>query len=141
MAGAGQMVALVGEEPALLLDGTRRVPIRTDLMSAGECAFGTAGGVVVQRSVDQAGRRRTLVRGVDLRGRQTWSRNLDGEVSVAADPSGRRFALAYDSVLELLDAEGGTVARHDGVDSALFTASGELVTVSPSGQVRWHAAR
>jgi hypothetical protein len=134
--GVGQMVALVGEEPVLVVDGERR-PIRTDLESAGECAFGTASGVVVQRTVDQDQRRRTSVRGVDLAGRQTWSRDLDGEAAVAASPSGRLFALAHGGVLELVDATGKTVSIRDGVDTGLFTASGELVTVSSSGQVRW----
>ncbi|MGH3809854.1 MAG: hypothetical protein ACRDRU_25190, partial [Pseudonocardiaceae bacterium] len=80
-------ILLVGEEPALLLDGHRRVPLHTDLPAPGECSLGAVGGVVLNRSINGVGERSTFVRGIDLTGRQTWSRNLSGEAFAAMHPS------------------------------------------------------
>ncbi|MBP2330472.1 hypothetical protein JOF56_010857 [Kibdelosporangium banguiense] len=133
----GKAVALVGLEPALILDGGQRIPLRTDLSSAGECAFGEAGGAVVERSVDQNHARTTSVRGVALSGEQTWSKRVSGEAIVTAHPSGTTFALASQGKLEIVDAAGKTTGAQDDVAAARFTAAGELVTVSGEGRVRW----
>jgi hypothetical protein len=139
VAGEGEAVLLVGPQPTLVLDRQRSVPVRTDLGDAGECTLGRSGGTVLQRSMGPGTDRRTAVRGIDLEGRQTWSRDYPEEVFAATDPSGDFVALTHDETLELLDREGRTVATRRNVESAAFTAGEELVTVSPDGQVRWEA--
>lgn len=134
--GAARVVTLVGDEPAVL-SGDRRFPVRTDLRSAGECALGETSGAVWERSADQTGAHHTAVRGIDLEGRQTWSRDLTGEASVSASPDGRLFALASGGTLELVDANGTTTSARAGVAAAMFTAAGELVTVDLGGTVHW----
>jgi hypothetical protein len=139
VAGEGEVAVLVGPHPALIFDGQRRVPIQTDLGGAGECSLGRSGGIVLQRSMSR-GERRTAIRGIDLSGRQTWARDYPEEVLVAADPSGRRFALAHGGKLELVDHQGRTRATYQGIDSAVFTVNGELVTATHDRQVRWTTA-
>lgn len=137
VAGHNGPILLVGEEPALLLDGHRRVPLHTDLHVPGECGLSTAGGAVLSRSVNGAGERSTSIRGIDLTGRQTWSRNLRGEAFVAMHPSNGLVALTHHGKLELLDSQGHTQSIRDSIASAMFTASGELVTVGSDGKVHW----
>jgi hypothetical protein len=133
----GKATALVGIEPALLLSDGHRIPLRTDLSSAGECAFGEAGGAVLERSVNQDQARTTSIRGIALSGEQTWSKRVSGEATLAVDPSGTTFAVASLGKLELLDAGGKTTSTQDDVAAARFTSTGELVTVSRTGQVQW----
>ena len=102
--------------------------------------IGARGGTVVQRAASTLGVLRTAVRGFDLTGGQTWSRDYDGEAFAATDPSGRFTAVAHDDLLDLLDTTGTVVRTEKDVRSALFTGDGELVTVSMSGRLRWWAS-
>lgn len=134
---AGPTTVVTGAKPVIVQEGQSALPVRTDLRSVGECAFGTAGGVVLERSMDGGQRRRTAIRGVDQRGQQTWARDVLGEASVSAAPDGQRFALAANGKLDVVDGAGKTVTGRPDVASARFTASGTLVTVSPNGHVEW----
>ncbi|WP_158894745.1 hypothetical protein [Amycolatopsis anabasis] len=138
VAPGGRPTVVTGENPVLLGNGDRRLPLRTDLRSVGECAFGTAGGIVLERSLGPEGRRQTAIRGVDLGGNQTWTRNVSAEALVAGAPSGQLFAVAQRNTLELVDGTGATTATTVDVASARFTASGTLVTVSTNGNVTWY---
>ncbi|MBP2320539.1 hypothetical protein JOF56_000924 [Kibdelosporangium banguiense] len=134
--GPNQVIALVGKEPALLTGG-KRISIQTDLGGAGECALGTTGGLVLQREVSQTQQHRTKIRGIDLQGKQTWSKDLPGEASIAANPTGTNFAIATQGKLELIDPNGTTISTQDQVASATYTPTGELVTITPTGQIKW----
>jgi hypothetical protein len=137
VADGGAVAVVTGLEPALLLDRDRRVSLHTDLHAATECSIGQHGGTLVQRAVSTSGLLRTQIRGFDLSGTQTWARDYDSEAFVATDPSGRYTAVAHDGVLDLLDAGGGAIRTEEDVRSALFTETGELVTVSLAGHLRW----
>jgi hypothetical protein len=137
VAGHNGPILLVGEEPALLLAGHRRLPLHTDLPIPGECSLSAVGGVVLNRTINGAGQRNTSVRGIDLAGLQTWSRDLSGEAFVAIHPANGLVALTHDGRLELVDSQGHSHGVRDSVASAMFTASGELVTIGLDGKVHW----
>ncbi|WP_188194183.1 hypothetical protein [Nonomuraea sp. SYSU D8015] len=136
-ASRGELAVLVGPEPVLILERTRRLPIRTDLEFVGECAAGRSGLVVLGRWKDTQGRPHTAVRGVDRAGVQTWARDFATEVQVRAAPSGERFILVHGGRAELVDNSGRTTATYEGAMSAGFTATGELVLVRDGHQVEW----
>jgi hypothetical protein len=136
---AGAIALIGGRSPALIVQRQRRVEVRIDLPTVGECGIGSQGGVVVGRSSSGDGQVRTAVRGIDLQGMQTWARDFAGEALVTADRSGARTAIAYNGTLEVLDAAGNVTHSEPEVGSALFTENGELVVATLSGKVRRHA--
>ncbi|WP_117214964.1 hypothetical protein [Allorhizocola rhizosphaerae] len=135
--GDGGAVALIaGRSSALIVQRQRRVELRVDLHSAGECGIGPHGGVVVGRSISGDGQVRTAVRGIDLQGSQTWARDFAGEALIAAEHSGARTAIAYNGILEILDTAGNVAYSEPDIGSALFAENGELVVATLSGKVR-----
>ncbi|MFF4986344.1 hypothetical protein ACFY19_04105 [Streptosporangium saharense] len=128
LADGGDLTVLTGPGARMLVNG-RTVPLLTDLKVAAECAAGRDGAVVLDRWVDERGVRHTAVRGVGVDGRQTWARELATEVTVAAEPDGRRFVLVHDGTAEIVDARGRTTSRFGGVVAAAFARKGELVTL------------
>ncbi len=135
---AGDRAVLVGPRGAAMLVGDdRRVPLATGIGVVGECRLGPEGGVLVQRQMDSDGRPATALQGFGADGAATWTRQFSSEALVEVAPDGGRQAIVHDGVLDLLDRHGNVVGHRDQVSSALFTAEGELVTTTPSGQVRW----
>jgi hypothetical protein len=133
----GNLAVITGRESALILRREIRIPITLDIPSAGECAVGPQGAVLIGRSIGDTGQVRTAVRGIDPRGRPTWTRDYPGEALVTMNPSGDRVAIAYDGTLDILDATGATRHTEPGIGSARYTGDRELVVASLSGGVRW----
>src|SRR3979490_2889362 len=71
--------------------------------------------------------------GVDLRGGQTWSRNLNAEASVSADPARTAFRPRVSGESRTREFGGEHQENLRIHRSAMFTDSGELVTVDPDG--------
>lgn len=137
VADGGAVALVTGWDAALLLDRTRRVKLRTDLPAPGECAVGLRSGAVTQRSVDDRGQVRTMIRGIDLDGAQTWTRDYESEALVAVSPSGDHIAIVNDLTLDLIGKTGKGTRTIRGVRAARFTATGELVTANVHGNVEW----
>ncbi|MFC4586277.1 hypothetical protein [Sphaerisporangium corydalis] len=133
----GGREGLLGGERSGLLGGGRSVPLVTGLPQVGECVAGRYGAVLLARRLDGDGTPHTDLRGVDPAGRQVWAREVPAEVEVAANPSGRRFALTGAGIMEIVDQAGRTVSRRAGVASALYTGTGELVVASAAGVIEW----
>jgi hypothetical protein len=129
---------LTGEKGAML-SGLGPVPLRSDLPQVGECVAGRNGGALISRWMDGRGRPHTSIRGVDALGRQTWSRDLQAEAGVAADPTGVTIGVVSNGRLELLDRNGKVSGRRDDVTAARFTETGQLVTVNAKNEVSWSA--
>ncbi|MFI0425270.1 hypothetical protein [Spongiactinospora sp. 9N601] len=127
---------LAGPRGHLLANG-HMLPLASDLPQVGECAAGRSGAVLAARWVDPGGTPHTDLRGVDAAGRRTWARDVPAQVDVAAHPSGRRFALTAQAVLEIVDLSGRTLARLAGVSSARYTEDGRLITLGQTGVPRW----
>jgi hypothetical protein len=136
VAGEGEPAVLAGPK-ATLLAREGPVPLRTDLQQVGECTAGRHGAVLLSRRLDGRGTPHTAMRGVDPAGHQVWARDLPAELEVAADPSGRNFALVGDGAMEIVGQDGQTISRRAGVDSALYTESGGLVVANRTGVLEW----
>jgi hypothetical protein len=137
VAEGGAVALVVGRDAALLLDRTRRVKLRSDLTAPGECAIGLRSAAIVQRSVDDRGRVRTMIRGIALDGTQTWTRDYESEAFVAVSPSGDHIAIVHDRTLDLIDKAGKVTRTIPGIRAARFTAGGELVVADVDGGVDW----
>ncbi|MEV4891402.1 hypothetical protein AB0K48_18670 [Nonomuraea sp. NPDC055795] len=122
-----------------MLSAMGPVPLRSDLPQVGECVAGKDGGALISRWMDARGKPHTSVRGVDALGRQIWSRDLQAEAGVTADPTGAAIAVVSDGRLELLDGNGKVSGRRDDVTAARFTETGQLVTVNAKNEVSWSA--
>lgn len=130
---------LLGDQPELSTAAAAAAKLSTDIPQAADCALGPERVALVEHSVDGSGARRTAVRAYTLAGTQAWSRNAADEVLVSADPKRNRFTLAYPDHVDLVDGTGSTTETRKDTCDALFAATGELVTVSTTGMVRWEA--
>ncbi|MFE0154254.1 hypothetical protein ACFWY5_44430 [Nonomuraea sp. NPDC059007] len=134
----GGPVFLTGAKGGML-SGLGPVPLRSDLPQVGECVAGKDGGALISRWMDGRGQPHTSIRGVDALGRQIWSRDLQAEAGVTADPTSAAIAVVSDGRLELLDRDGKVSGQRAGVTAARFTETGQLVTVTAKGEVSWSA--
>ncbi|RJQ81755.1 hypothetical protein D5S17_04065 [Pseudonocardiaceae bacterium YIM PH 21723] len=134
LGGPGGLNMITGPGASVLTD-TGRAELHTDLPRAAECVAGHRSGVVLRRTMDGVGAHRTAVRGVDVQGRQTWSRDYPARVTVAVNPEGTLVAVVQGTVLELFGATGNRLDRRAGVLAARFTPDGELVTVGADHRI------
>ncbi|MFI9552914.1 hypothetical protein [Nonomuraea endophytica] len=129
---------LTGGKGAVLSE-SGPIPLRSDLPQVGECVAGKNGGALISRWMDGRGKPHTSVRGVDALGRQIWSRDLQAEAGVAADPTSAAIAVVSNGRLELVDQNGKIGGQRDDVTAARFTETGQLVTVNAKDEVSWSA--
>jgi hypothetical protein len=140
VADGGAVAVVTGQEPALLLDQDRQVPLHTDLRAAGECSIGQRGGAILQRgqlhrSAAYGDPRVRPERWPDV---DTRLRHRGIHHDRPLRPPHRRGPRR---VLDLLDADGAVIRTDHDVRSALFTRTGELVAVTMSGELKWLPAR
>ncbi|MBB5085153.1 hypothetical protein [Nonomuraea endophytica] len=138
MGAQGGPAFLTGGKGAVLSE-SGPIPLRSDLPQVGECVAGKNGGALISRWMDGRGKPHTSVRGVDALGRQTWSRDLQAEAGVTADPTSATIAVVSHGRLELLDRNGKVSGQRDDVTAARFTETGQLVTVNRKNEVNWSA--
>ncbi|WP_329091626.1 hypothetical protein [Streptosporangium sp. NBC_01469] len=103
----------------------------------GECVTGDRAAAVVTRSMDGQGGFATTVRGLGPDGRIAWRREFATEAGVTAHPTGPSIGISDGDTFTLLDPGGRTVRERSGVMAARFTPQGELVLLSPTGEVEW----
>jgi hypothetical protein len=131
---AGDTAVTVGPG-ATMMSGQGAFPLESGLDSVGECRLGTGGGLLLRRVADPSGAQTTAVRAFDARGVPTWSRDLHSQAEAEVDPSGELAVIISDGAMEIVGPDGRVIAQSDGVQSARFTADGELVTASRQGVV------
>ncbi|MFI7705371.1 hypothetical protein [Nonomuraea sp. NPDC049480] len=137
VAGQGDVVLVLGAETTLIRAGNDRRKVDPSLAEARECALGTSAAALVSRATNDRGDFRTVVHGLDMNGRMAWRRDYPSEAGVTAHPNKPYVGIADGRTFTIVDARGQNVWARDGVAAARFTSGGQLVTVSPKGEVTW----
>lgn len=131
---------IVGEAAAVVLSSnTGRTPI-TGVESGGDCWFSTDTAVIAQYHATTSGARTKLVT-VDLTGQVRSSAQYPFEARIAADIGGRGHIVVLSGHAEERDLLGRPLQRIEDVADARYTEDGDIISVSPSGKVRWTAGR
>jgi hypothetical protein len=136
LTGDGSAAVLAGPQPALLLRDGARTPIATGLTNALGCTAGQRATALIGHTIRGRGRH-TVVHGLDARGTVQWTRELAVEANVTAHPTAPVVGIADGRSFALVNSAGKTVWRRDHVRNATFTRDGQLVVVTPAGEVQW----